>query len=80
MPFYYIEYGSAQRGALGIWLHSLERGEAEALTHYKRAMILGNKRPLPELFNAADLPFDFGPETIGRLGAAVETELAKLPE
>jgi oligoendopeptidase F len=80
VPFYYIEYGIAQLGALGVWLTSLEKGQAEALDLYKKAMTLGNKRPLPEIFNAAGLPFDFGPETIGRLVEAVEAELAKLPE
>lgn len=78
--FYYIEYGIAQLGALGIWLHSLERGQDEAIKLYKRAMTLGGTRPLPELFAAADLPFDFGPEIVGRLVEAVEGELAKLPE
>ncbi len=78
--FYYIEYGIAQLGALGIWLHALERGPAEAIKLYKRAMALGGSRPLPELFAAADLPFDFGPEIVGRLVEAVEKELAKLPE
>ena len=34
----------------------------------------------PELFAAADLPFDFGPDIVGRLVEAVERELAKLPE
>lgn len=80
VPFYYIEYGIAQLGALGIWLHSLERGEAKALELYKNAMSLGNKKPLPELFAAAEIPFDFGPEVVGRLVKAVETELAKLPQ
>ncbi len=80
VPFYYIEYGIAQLGALGIWLHSLERGEGEAIALYKRAMSLGNKKPLPELFHAADLPFDFGDATVERLVKAVEGELTKLPE
>lgn len=78
--FYYIEYGIAQLGSLGIWLHALERGPAEAIKLYKRAMKLGGSRPLPELFAAADLPFDFGPDIVGRLVEAVERELAKLPE
>jgi oligoendopeptidase F len=78
-PFYYIEYGIAQLGALGLWLKSLEEGPAAALKAYKRSMSLGGSRPLPELFAAADLPFDFGPDTVGRLVARAETEMAKLP-
>lgn len=80
VPFYYIEYGIAQLGALGIWLTSLEQSEAEALALYKKAMSLGGSRPLPELFNAAGLPFDFGPETVGRLVDRVQLELDKLPD
>ncbi len=79
-PFYYIEYGIAQLGALGLWLISLERGVPEAIALYKRALSLGGSMSLPGLFAAADLPFDFGAETIGRIVQAVETELARLPE
>ena len=78
-PFYYVEYGIAQLGALGLWLKSLEEGPEAALTAYRRAMSLGGSRPLPELFAAADLPFDFGPDTVGRLVKRVEAEMAKLP-
>jgi len=80
VPFYYIEYGIAQLGALGLWLKSLEQGEAAALDAYKRALSLGGSRPLPELFAAADLPFDFGDATVARLVERVEAELDKLPE
>lgn len=79
-PFYYIEYGIAQLGALGLWLHSLEKGQASALERYKRAMTLGGSRPLPELFDAAGLPFDFGDATIARLIGAVEREMEKAGE
>ncbi|MEM1330536.1 MAG: M3 family oligoendopeptidase [Planctomycetota bacterium] len=79
-PFYYIEYGIAQLGALGLWIKALEDGPDSALEAYKRALSLGGSRPLPELFNAAGLPFDFGPERVGALLERVESELAKLPE
>lgn len=62
-PFYYIEYGIAQLGALGLWTRYLKDGRA-AVEAYKRALALGGSKPLPELFRAAELPFDFGPETI----------------
>ena len=80
VPFYYIEYGIAQLGALGIWLKSVEESEDAALDAYKRAMALGGARPLPELFEAAGLPFDFGAETVGRLVDRVQAELDTLPE
>lgn len=79
-PFYYVEYGIAQLGALGIWLISLEQGEEAALAAYKKSLKLGGSMPLPELFKAAGLPFDFGDETVGRLVKRVQSELDKLPE
>ncbi|HZW10602.1 MAG TPA: M3 family oligoendopeptidase [Phycisphaerales bacterium] len=79
-PFYYIEYGIAQLGALQLWLTSLERGERDAIDAYERAMKLGGSRPLPELFGAAGLDFEFGPATVSRLVSRVEGELARLPQ
>lgn len=79
-PLYYIEYGIAQLGALGLWLRSLEEGEKTAVEAYMTALSLGGSKPLPELFAAAGLKFDFGPETIRRLVDRVERELEKLPE
>jgi oligoendopeptidase F len=80
VPFYYIEYGIAQLGALQLWVKSLEDGQAAALAAYKKGLSLGGSRPLPDLFAAAGLKFDFGPETVSRLVDRVEKELAKLPE
>jgi oligoendopeptidase F len=79
-PMYYIEYGIAQLGALGLWLRSLEDGEKTAIEAYIKALSLGGSKPLPELFKAAGLKFDFGEATIGRLVERVEKELEKLPE
>jgi oligoendopeptidase F len=77
-PFYYIEYGIARLGSMGLWLTSLEKGRDTALALYKRGLSLGGSRPLPELFGAAGLPFDFGPETVKRLVDAVVEELNAL--
>lgn len=79
-PFYYIEYGIAQLGALGLWLRSLEEGSARAIDLYIKGLSLGGSRPLPELFGAAGLPFDFGPGAVRRIVDRVEHELARLPE
>ncbi|MEO1128107.1 MAG: M3 family oligoendopeptidase [Planctomycetota bacterium] len=78
--FYYIEYGIAQLGALGIWRRSLKEGPAAALGAYKEALSLGGSRPLPTLFETAGVPFDFGADAVGRLVDAVEQELASLPD
>ena len=73
-PFYYIEYGIAQIGALGLWVKA--RGNPdEALAAYRRALALGGSRPLPELFSAGGLPFDFGEDTVAPLVAEVERAL-----
>jgi oligoendopeptidase F len=80
VPFYYIEYGIAQLGALQLWLRSLEEGESTAVEDYIKALRLGGSRPLPELFSTAGLRFDFGHDTIARLVDRVERELEKLPE
>ena len=79
-PFYYIEYGIAQLGSLQLWLMSLEQGESAAIDAYIRALSLGGSRPLPELFGAAGLEFDFGEATVSRLVERVEAELAGLPD
>lgn len=74
-PFYQIEYGLAQLGALQIWRASL-RDPATALARFKHALALGATRPLPELYAAAgsQLIFDAGP--MGELVALVEEQLA----
>src|SRR5207249_212942 len=63
VPFYYIEYGIAFMGALGLWTRYRKDPRA-AISAYQRALALGGSKPLPELFKAADLPFDFGPTTV----------------
>lgn len=78
VPFYYIEYGIAQLGALQLWLQS-RRDAGTALANYKKALTLGGSRPLPELFAAAELKFDFGPATMQSLMDEVKKELATLP-
>jgi len=78
-PFYYIEYGIAQLGALQLWVQS-KSDAAKALTGYRRGLALGGRRPLPELFEAAGIRFDFSAATLGPLMKAVQAELASLPE
>ncbi len=77
-PFYYIEYGIAQLGALQLWLR-FKQGQGEALAGYRTALALGGSRPLPELFAAAGARFDFSADTIKPLIDAVQEELAELP-
>lgn len=76
-PFYYIEYGIAQLGALQIWVRSRQNAH-QALSNYRAALALGGTRTLPELFAAAGIQFDFSEKTLRPLIGAVEEELASL--
>ena len=77
-PFYYIEYGIAQLGALQVWLNSLT-DKAGAVNRYRQALSLGGARPLPELFEAAGARFAFDEPSLTPLMTAIGRELAKLP-
>jgi oligoendopeptidase F len=78
-PFYYIEYGIAQLGALQLW--SIFRQDPKrAIAGYRRGLALGGSRPLPELFAAAGVKFDFGPATVGPLMQQVADELERIPD
>jgi len=74
VPFYYVEYGIAQLGALGIWMNA-RRSWGEAVGAYRRALALGGSRPLPELFAAAGVRLDFSPAAIGPRIAAAQDAL-----
>ena len=79
VPLYYIEYGIAQLGALQLWLKS-RRDVAGALASYKKGLSLGGARPLPELFHATDIKFEFGPAIMRGLMQEVQVELSRLPQ
>jgi oligoendopeptidase F len=76
-PFYYVEYGIAQLGALQVWANS-RRDRATALGAYKKSLALGGSRPLPELFAAAGCRFQFDAATINPLIQLAGSELRKL--
>jgi oligoendopeptidase F len=78
-PFYYIEYGIAQLGALQVWRNSM-KDRADAVTRYRGALALGATRPLPEIFAAAGARFSFEPELMGELVGLVEEELGRWEE
>jgi oligoendopeptidase F len=77
IPFYYVEYGIAQLGALQLWQAS-RRDLPAALDHYLAGLSLGGSRPLPELFRASGLAFDFTDKTIAPLMRNVKEALAEL--
>ena len=77
VPFYYIEYGIAQLGAIGLWQQYKQDPET-AINNYITALDLGGTRTLPELFRAAGLEFNFSPDHISGLMKFVKGELEKI--
>jgi oligoendopeptidase F len=77
IPFYYVEYGIAQLGALQLW-QAAQRDLPGALDGYLAGLSLGGSRPLPELFQATGLAFDFTDKTIAPLMRNVNEALLKL--
>lgn len=73
-PFYYIEYGLAQLGALQIWRNALA-DQAQSVAAYRAALALGYTRSLPELFAVAGARFAFDRQTVGQLMALIQEQL-----
>jgi oligoendopeptidase F len=76
VPFYYIEYGIAQLGAIGMWMQ-YKKSPEQAMDNYCNALSLGGTKTLPELYKAAGLEFDFSPEKIKVLMEFVEGQMTK---
>ena len=77
VPFYYIEYGIAQLGAIGLWMQYKKNPE-QALDNYMKALSFGATKTLPDLYKAAGLSFDFSSENIKMLMEFVRDEMNKL--
>lgn len=76
-PFYYIEYGIAQLGALQVWRNSREDPVAAARA-YRSFLALGATRPLPALYREAGAALIFDREGLSGLVAMVEQEFTDL--
>ena len=76
-PFYYIEYGIAQLGALQVWANS-KNNSSKALTDYKAALALGGSRPLPKLFEHCNIRFDLSRNTVAPMADLLRKELNTL--
>jgi oligoendopeptidase F len=77
VPFYYIEYGMAQLGAVAIWKNYLENKES-CIASYKNALAHGYTRTIPELYNLAGIKFDFSAQNIKELAEFVLNQYKKL--
>jgi oligoendopeptidase F len=76
-PFYYVEYGLAQVGAVQVWRNSL-RNQAGAIASYRKSLSLGGTKPLPDLFAAAGATFAFDADTLGGLVELIERTIEEL--
>jgi oligoendopeptidase F len=76
-PFYYIEYGIAQLGALQVWRNSLA-DPAAAVARYRDALALGAVRRLPEIYSTAGARLTFEAAAIGELVKLVEGRIEEL--
>lgn len=77
VPFYYIEYGMAQLGAIAVW-RNFRKNPAKGLAGYQNALKLGYIRSIPEIYKAAGIEFNFSREYIKELMDFVREELAKI--
>lgn len=77
VPFYYIEYGIAQLGALGVWKNSIENFD-KAVNDYKEALKIGYTKSIPEIYSIANVKFDFSEIYLKELTDFIQVELRNL--
>ena len=78
-PFYYVEYGIAQLGALQVWAN-YKNNKSKALNDYKAALALGGSKPLPELFKRCNIQFDLSRDTVAPMANLLRKELKALKD
>ena len=74
VPFYYIEYGIAQLGAIAVWKNYQENPQ-QGLQCYLDALKLGYTRPVPQVYEAAGVQFNFQQPYIKELMAFIEKQI-----
>lgn len=77
VPFYYIEYGMAQLGAIAVW-RNYKLDKKKGLEGYMNALKLGYTKSIPEIYKAANIKFDFSKAYIKELMDFVRGELSKI--
>ncbi len=77
VPFYYIEYGFAQLGAIAMW-KNYKADKVKGLENYKAALKLGYSKPIGEIYKTGGIQFNFSNEYVQELKEFVELELTKL--
>ncbi|MEM9847466.1 MAG: M3 family oligoendopeptidase [Bacteroidota bacterium] len=79
VPFYYIEYGMAQLGAIALWKNYKENGQA-TVEAYTRALKLGYSKSITEVYAEAGIKFDFSPSYVKELAQFLKEEIRQLLE
>jgi len=77
VPFYYIEYGMAQLGAIAVW-RNYKRNPEKALDLYEAALRLGYTKSIPEIYTTAGIEFDFSQAYVKELADFIKNELEKI--
>jgi len=77
VPFYYIEYGIAQLGAIAMW-RNFRKDREKTLQQYKDALAIGYTKTIPEIYETAGIKFDFSVDYVKELADFVRTEYEKL--
>ena len=76
VPFYYIEYGMAQLGAIAIW-RNYRNDPEKTIQQYKEALSLGYTKSIGEIYETAGVKFDFSQEYVEELSQFVYEEIQK---
>ncbi len=74
VPFYYIEYGIAQLGSIGIWKNYCENKQ-QGIKSYVDMLQVGNTKTLPEIYKTGSIVFDFSAQNISKLTAFVSQKM-----
>ena len=77
VPFYYIEYGMAQLGAIAMWRSYKQLGDS-ALDNYDAALKLGYTKSIGELYQIAGIEFNFSQDYVKELAEFIKLELASM--
>ncbi|MEQ8325232.1 MAG: M3 family oligoendopeptidase [Vicingaceae bacterium] len=77
VPFYYIEYGMAQLGAIAVW-RNYKNNPKKAIDQYKQALALGYTAPIDQIYATAGIEFNFNGDYVKELMLFVRAELDQL--
>lgn len=74
VPFYYIEYGMAQLGAIAMWRNYRANPE-KTIKQYKEALALGYTKPIDKIYETAGIKFDFSTDYVAELSEFIHAEI-----